>query len=302
MAVADLLLTVWNMPSTTASFLSPTQNWIAGDLGIALCKLIPFIQSLSVGSTVLNMTAIAIDRFFAVVFPLRRYVTFSVAYVMMAVIWLIALAISSPMLYAMNVVEIENGPRHCIETWQLPAGKTSTAPQDFTVVLFLFFYAIPLLVMSVLYSVIVYKLWIRKVPGQRSAANEQQADKSKKKVLRMLLVVVIVFAVCWLPIYISQFIYFYVDPCVPVPLWYTGFFLGHANSAISPILYVLFNENYRKGFRDLLLCRCGKRRVLPGTTVGFDNTYIDKNTIRLTVTSPAVSQRAATNEGYSSTS
>lgn len=191
----------------------------------------------------------------------------------------------------------------CLETWQLPPVNNSSAPKDFTIVLFLFFYAIPLLAMSFLYSIIIYKLWIRKVPGQRTEANQQQADRSKKKVLRMLLVVVIVFAMCWLPIYITQFIFFYGDPCgPPIPFIYTGFFLGHANSAINPILYVLFNENYRKGFRDILMCRCGKRRVIVGATnatIGFDNTYIDKNSIRLTVASPALSQRV--NETYSDT-
>lgn len=300
MALADLLLTVCNMPSTTVSFLIRPKSWISGGLGVALCKLIPFIQSLSVGCTVFNMTAIAIDRFFAVVFPLRRYITFTVAYVMIAVVWLSAIVISAPFLYAMNVIQpVENGRLYCVENWKLPNLSGTSAPQDFTVALFLFFYAIPLIVMSNLYSVIIYKLWIRKVPGQRSATNEQQAEKSKKKVLRMLLVVVLVFAVCWLPIYISQFIMFYGNPCgPPLPFLYTGLFLGHANSAFNPILYVIFNDNFRKGFKDILLCRCKKTRV-GVTTIAVDNSCIDKNSVRLTTASPAASHLA--NRAYSDT-
>ncbi|KAK3733559.1 hypothetical protein QZH41_004256 [Actinostola sp. cb2023] len=296
MAVADLLLTIFNMPSTTASFLSPMKSWLAGDIGIALCKVIPFIQSVSVGSSVLNMNVIAIDRFFAVVFPLHRYVTFPVAYVMMGVVLVVAIGVSAPFLYAMNVIKYSDGTLQCIENWGLEDPSNSSAPKDYTIVLFLFFYAIPLIVISVLYSVVIYKLWIRKVPGQRSETNEQQAIRSKKKVLRMLLVVVIVFAVCWLPLYVSQFMYFFgSDPCgPPIPLSYFGYFIGHANSAINPCLYGLFNENYRKGFRDLLMCRCGRGRVNPAgaTTVGFDNTYIShRGSIKLKVTSSTVNQR-----------
>jgi hypothetical protein len=237
------------------------------------------------------MNAIAIDRFFAVVFPLRRYITFTVAYGMMAVVWTAAIGISAPFLYAMNVRPAEEpGKYWCDETWNLEDPSTSSAPKDYTIVLFLFFYAIPLVIISVLYSFVIYKLWIRKIPGQRSETNEQRANKSKKKVLKMLLVVVIVFAVCWLPIYVSQFMYFFGGPCGPPrSLIFFGFFVGHANSAINPCIYVLFNENFRKGFRDALLCRCQRRRIIPGaTTIGMDNTYIDRgtNSFKLNVVSP----------------
>lgn len=295
MAVADLLLTVFNMTSTTASFFKTSSYWISGKLGLTLCKLIPFIQALSVGSSVWNMNAIALDRFFAVVFPIRRYVTFTVAYGMMFIVWTLAIGISAPMLYAMNLEPAEEpGKFYCGETWNLEDVDTSSAPKDYTIALFLFFYAIPLVIISFLYSFVIYKLWIRKLPGQRSEMNEQRADKSKKKVLRMLLIVVVLFAICWLPMYVSQFMSFFGGPCgAPTALLYFGYFIGHANSAINPCIYVLFNENFRKGFRDALLCRCQRRRIIPGaTTIGIDNTYIDRGTtsFKLNVVSPA-SQR-----------
>ncbi|XP_031552719.1 QRFP-like peptide receptor [Actinia tenebrosa] len=300
MAVADLLLTVFNMPSTTASFLKTTSYWVPGKLGLAMCKLIPFIQAVSVGSSVWNMNAIALDRFFAVVFPIRRYVTFPVAYGMMVVVWTLAIGISAPILYAMNLEPAEEpGQYYCGETWNLEDVSTSSAPKDYTIALFLFFYAIPLLMISVLYSFIIYKLWIRKLPGQRSETNEQRADKSKKKVLKMLLIVVVLFAICWLPLYVTQFMYFFGGPCgAPTSVVYFGYFIGHANSAINPCIYVLFNENFRKGFRDALLCRCQRRRIIPGaSTIGIDNTYIDRGatSFKLNVVSPA---RQRVNDTY----
>ena len=63
-----------------------------------------------------------------------------------------------------------------------------------------------------------------------------------------------------------------------------GYFLGHANSAINPAIYVIFNPDFRKGFRDVLLCRYSRRnRVAPqvnlGTATGGENSYIDGATV-----------------------
>ena len=117
------------------------------------------------------------------------------------------------------------------------------------------FYLFPLLTMSILYSCVIYKLWVRKVPGNQTSENQQRSNKSRKKVLKMLLAVVILFAVCWFPVYITQFIRFFGEedfPCgAPKTLAFMGYFLGHANSVIDPVIYAIFNSDFRKGFRNV---------------------------------------------------
>ena len=146
--------------------------------------------------------------------------------------------------------------------------------------------------MSVLYTFVIHKLWVRKLPGNQTAQNQLHADKSKKKVLKMLLAVVILFALCWLPVYVTQFISFFDRknfPCGPsATLSFMGYFLGHANSAINPAIYVIFNSNFRKGFRDVLLCRYRRNRAAPltqpgtvRTVVGADNSHNDGGSITL---------------------
>ena len=259
MALSDLLITAFNMPPT---IITQDFYWFGGIHGEILCKLLPFIQALSVASSVLTLTAIAIDRFFAIVFPTKRYISFRVGYGMIAATWIAGGIVNAPLFYAQKVVLREENEFVCRESWSpLP----ERAAKDFTITLFLAFYVIPLVVMSVLYSFLIHKLWHRKIPGNPSIHNTQQADKIKKKVLKMLVTVVIIFALCWLPIYISQFIIFFAFesfPCGP-PAWFLflGYFLGHANSAINPCIYVTFNENFRCGVKDLLLCRCRTRMV-----------------------------------------
>ena len=288
MAVADLLITIVSMPVTAKVLVTGRSiNWSNGVVYDILCKIIPFSQTLSIASSVLSLTVIAVDRFLAVMYPLKRCMTFQKTYVAMALVWLVGIAVNSPTLYAQKIVFLEYSQSWtCTEKWE-PA-FTEGAYKGFTIVLFVIFYLVPLLTMSILYSFVIYKLWVRKVPGNQTAENQQRSNKSRKKVLKMLLAVMILFALCWLPVYITQFISFYgeVDfPCgPPSTLAFMGYFLGHANSAINPAIYVIFNSDFRKGFRDVLLCRCSRRnRVAPqvnlGTVTGGENSYIDGATV-----------------------
>ena len=151
-----------------------------------LCKIIPFTQLLSIASSVLTLTAIAFDRLLAIMYPLKRYVTFQIPYGIMAVVWIVGIAVNSPILYAQKVV-MYRGEFFCLEIWT-PA-FTEEASKHFTIVIFVVFYLVPLLTTSVLYSFIVFKLWVRKVPGNQTVENQQRSNKSKKKVLIMLMTV-----------------------------------------------------------------------------------------------------------------
>ena len=70
MASSDLLYPLSWIPLSLSGL--HTNSWlIGGQLGLALCKLLPFFGNVSFVVSTQNLILIAVDRFGAVVFPLR---------------------------------------------------------------------------------------------------------------------------------------------------------------------------------------------------------------------------------------
>ena len=70
MASSDLLFPIFMIP-WNLSDLHTNSFLIGGKLGQALCKLFPFFGNVSFAVSIQNLILIAVDRFGAVVFPLR---------------------------------------------------------------------------------------------------------------------------------------------------------------------------------------------------------------------------------------
>ena len=62
MAAAALFITVFNMPANIEMIVSEQRDWPSGDWGDVVCKSLGFIQSMSVGVTVLTLAIISLDR------------------------------------------------------------------------------------------------------------------------------------------------------------------------------------------------------------------------------------------------
>lgn len=254
MAMADLLTSLFNMTVEIWIHIKKAAGqqvfWFEGAGGVILCKVIVFVQGLSMACSVLTLIAIAVNRFFAVFYPLRMGVSKSLSAFTIGFIWLVSIATASPMLYAMKVVETEVGNLQCIEQWS-PAFDGETAHKNYTLFLLTLLYALPLAAITVLYTAVVRKVWKRQVPGNLTAPNQLVELATKKRVLRMLITVVIVFGLCWLPYYTYLLLHFIVNGCPPASVMFIGLFLGHANSAINPCIYAIFNKECRGSLRSI---------------------------------------------------
>lgn len=247
---------IFCMIPTAISMLRGIHSWVNDGLfGQISCKLVVFSQGSSMACSIITLTALAFERYFAVVFPMWKVVTTRRTRWLVAFIWIASFASTSPILYATKVQLFEGVP-FCIEDWA-PAFDPKKAPRIYTIISFVLLYAFPLLVISVLYSIIIVKVWGRHIPGNTTPANVRLMNKSKKNVLKMLITVVLAFALCWFLMHLNVFLQDFSDvfplPCgIPVGLQTTGFLFGHANSAINCCIYVIFSQDFRRRFKDIV--------------------------------------------------
>ena len=120
------------------------------------------------------------------------------------------------------------------------------------VIRFVLLYLVPLVTMAMFYSEIVLHLWKRKAPGVHIEKKQKRIEKQKRKVVTMLVTIVTLFAICWLPAHVNNFLLmfnFKVHSCLHNSLILIYYILNHSNAVINPCLYLVFNESFSEGFK-----------------------------------------------------
>ena len=100
--------------------------------------------------------------------------------------------------------------------------------------------------------------------------------RSKRRVTKMVVIVVLIFAVCWLPIQIVQLNLFfgtYPETMAMAAAQIASNCIAYMNSCVNPFLYAFLSDNFRKSFRRLLCCYSNFQPVklhIEKTTTGGD--------------------------------
>ena len=243
MAMSDLLLPIFLFPVVVTEL--HVDSWpIGGPLGQALCKLHVFVSDASVAVSVQSLVLIAIDRFGAVVFPLRSpLISSKLCLFFIPATWIIAMAIKSPYLFALRLVE-HSGKLVCTREWNEVFGGFSSYANYLLVVFVIFLYA-PLFFITVLYCIIILKLKAQPIPGENSVNATQQRLERERNVLKIAIAIVLGFAVCWLPYTVTVLLGTFRVNIITQ-------FLARANCAINPCICVIFSRNYRQNLKKLL--------------------------------------------------
>ena len=123
MAMSNLLYPIFLIPMSIQGLY--THSWmIGGPLGQASCKLVYFLTHASGLVCILSMVLIAVDRFGAVIFPLRSPpINSKMCPFFILSTWIIAMALGSPFLFAMKLVEYPGG-LECRMLWNEFFGET----------------------------------------------------------------------------------------------------------------------------------------------------------------------------------
>ncbi|XP_071128533.1 substance-P receptor-like [Mytilus edulis] len=262
LAVADLMVTISCTWVTLVDDV--TEGWV---LGKFFCKINTFTQILSLVASVLSLTLIAYDRFFGIVFALRAHMTTRRAKTSLIFIWICSAGIASPTLITRQLkvrVWSNHTEQWCDDVWptmtenignMTMSSMPSRTAYYVSVSVILYFF--PMLIMTLAYSIIIIKLWSSTIPGEKVDRRMEAQSRTRKKVIVMLVAILIVFVVCWLP-YQVILLYSELRPNrLKLGDWYYGLnfaacCMSYSNSALNPLIYTGFNENFKKGITNVL--------------------------------------------------
>ncbi|XP_053191037.1 growth hormone secretagogue receptor a [Scomber japonicus] len=263
MAVSDLLIFLC-MPLDLYRMWR-YRPWRFGD---ALCKLFQFVSESCTYSTILSITALSVERYLAICFPLRAkaLVTKRRVRALILLLWTVSLLSAGPIFVMVGVERDGMGPSNFSSEMNetdyfLEAGDTRECKMRHYAVesglmgamvwLSSVFFFMPVFCLTVLYSLIGRRLWQRHRETNVSSRVAHR-DKSNRQTIKMLVVVVLAFVLCWLPFNVCRFVQFRsLD--APSPLLsllseycnLVSVVLFYLSAAINPILYNTMSWKYR---------------------------------------------------------
>lgn len=234
-------------------------------MGYALCRAYSTTVSLSLNVSIITLFLISLDRLNAVSRPFqyRAKETFTqkwtISFILFA--WLHSIFWAAAPLVGWGEIIVDDVTNTCKPNWAAQGLKNTL----YSMGLAAFAFAVPVLSMIVVYAIIYYRSKVSsRFLKNRSQSNVDQDNqiirqKQQSAILRTVLVVVGVFAFCWLPYTISTTFKLFFHESPPSWLVHLGFMLAASNSCANPAIYSAFDKGMRDEFKRLFLICRGKR-------------------------------------------
>ncbi|XP_041357591.1 QRFP-like peptide receptor [Gigantopelta aegis] len=293
LATADLLLVLICVPVKIAKFFSFT--WTFGEV---LCKLVHYLQNVSIICSVANLTGLSLERYYAILHPIRAKYTCTVTLARrtVLVIWLLSVLMALPILVGQTHLPVGERVKAfwCLERWDRVIYH-----QLYQLYMFIIILIMPISLMTFAYSSICRKLWkvsyhratIRAnrprlscqetgllytptrfrqdkvLPGSLTVRRKRVSmdeDATRKQVIKMLVAVVVLFTICWGPIMMNNLLVAFhvltdLNEGHLKPIRQAFWLMAYSNSCVNPIVYGFMSKNFRDTFRYTIGICCQRQ-------------------------------------------
>ncbi|XP_047453732.1 gonadotropin releasing hormone receptor 1 isoform X2 [Mugil cephalus] len=255
---ADLMMTFVVMPLDAA--WNMTVQWYGGD---ALCKLLCFLKLFAMHASAFILVVISLDRQHAILHPLDALRAHSRNRRMLLFAWSLSLLLASPQVggqlfifrtISMDAVDSVDSVDSVDFTQCASHGSFRHRWQEtvYNMFHFITLYVVPLLVMSCCYTRILLHIHQQHLSDTgESHLRRSGTDiipKARMKTLKMTVVIVLSFVVCWTPYYLLG-VWYWFQPdmlrIIPEYVHHALFVFGNLNTCCDPVIYGFYTPSFR---------------------------------------------------------
>ncbi|XP_062381156.1 P2Y purinoceptor 4 [Sardina pilchardus] len=242
LALSDTLY-VLSLP-TLIYYYANRSHW---PFGVVTCKTVRFLFYANLYSSILFLTCISVHRYLGICHPIRSLTMIKPrhAHLVCFTVWVAITLCLVPKLIFVTTTKRDNDTL-CHDT---------TRPEDFhyfltySSVLMVLLFVIPFIVIMVCYCLMARAL----CRPRKGLSSSQQSNSSRTKSIKLIVVVLVVFAVCFVPFHITRTLYYvyrFLDAdCAFLNVVNFAYKitrpLASVNSCLDPILYFLAGDHYR---------------------------------------------------------
>uniref|UniRef100_A0A8C6UCP5 Tachykinin receptor 1b n=1 Tax=Neogobius melanostomus TaxID=47308 RepID=A0A8C6UCP5_9GOBI len=247
LAFAEASMSAFN---TVINFAYAVHNeWY---FGLVYCRFHNFFPIAAIFASIYSMTAVALDRYIAIIHPLQQRLSSTDTRVVIVIIWILALLLAFPQYYFSSTAQLP-GRSVCYIDW--PEYTIVDFEKIYYVCVTVLIYFLPLCIMGYAYMTVGITLWASEIPGDSSEHYQQQLLPN---VVKMMIIVVCTFAVCWLPYHIyfllHQFFPSIMEDLYIQQVYLAIMWLAMSSTMYNPIIYYCLNSRFREGFQQILCC------------------------------------------------
>uniref|UniRef100_A0A8D0H641 Bombesin receptor subtype 3 n=1 Tax=Sphenodon punctatus TaxID=8508 RepID=A0A8D0H641_SPHPU len=276
LAFGDLLLLLTCVPVDATRYV--VDSWLFGRIG---CKLLSFIQLTSVGVSVFTLTVLSADRYRSIVKPLELQTSNAVLRTCCKAgcVWIVSMMLAIQEAVFSDLYSFGSPEKNISFETCAPYPVSERVLQEVhSLVCFLVFYIVPLAVISVYYFLIAKTLYksTSNMPAEEHGHARKQIE-SRKRVAKTVLVLVGLFAFCWMPNHIlylyRSFTYHSSVDASAFHLIATIFSraLAFSNSCVNPFALYWLSKSFRQHFKKQVLC-CKERLPTRRSSIAQSNT------------------------------
>ncbi|XP_066142089.1 adipokinetic hormone/corazonin-related peptide receptor variant I-like [Euwallacea fornicatus] len=262
LAIADLIVTFVMIPIEVG--WRWTGRFIAGN---ATCKIVQFMRALGPYLSSNVLVCISLDRYFAVMYPLRVNVARKRGQAMLLGAWGASLMYSLPQCFVFHLAPHPSNPAYqqCVSFGSF---RTDLMEMMYNLSSILLLYFIPLFIIIVAYSFILAEI-SRTSKSHKNSKDVNQTngklrlrrsdtksiERARSRTLRMTVTIVVIFIFCSTPYAMMTLWYMFdrktAEEVLPEFVQDLCFMMVVSNSCMNPIVYGSFVMDFKK-----FSCQC----------------------------------------------